>query len=170
MDNGRDAGQGRATFMPATTPTRDLVTVDVGPDQFEVAVEDVVLVASLDATVAVCLYDAVEEPGALLHLRFVARGAAQLDVTDRTLATDLLLLDRCVESLRQAAPKAGALQGKVLASVGVGAGAALAAESVLNLVGAYLADAGITIVSTDVDAEPRRIAFRPMMGQVRIGT
>lgn len=156
--------------MTSSAATPDLSTVDVGPDQFEVVTDDVVLVASLDATVAVCLYDAVEEPGALLHLRFNARGAAQLDVTDRTLATDLLLLDRCVETLRRAVPKAGALQGKILASVGAGPAAVQAAEAVLNLVGAYLGDAGIAIVSTDVDPAPRRIAFRPMMGQVRIGS
>src|SRR6202046_4702135 len=80
--------------------------ITVSPDRFEVTGEDVVLVAELRSAIAVCVYDAVEEAGALLHLRCVVRVTKASDMTDTTLATELLLLDRCVESMREMAPAA----------------------------------------------------------------
>lgn len=143
--------------------------VEVPADHFEIVQDDAVFEASLENSVAICLYDAVEEPGALLHLRFIARGAVQLDVTDRTLASDLLLLDRCVTGLAESLPRSPNLQGKIVAHVASGAGAMQAAEAVLALVGEYLRDGGVTIVSSDVDhGGRRRLAFRPSMGQVRV--
>ncbi len=64
------------------------------------------LVTELRSAIAVCVYDAVEEAGALLHLRCVVRISKPADMTDTTLATELLLLDRCVESMREMAPAA----------------------------------------------------------------
>ena len=107
--------------------------VCVPPDHFEVTADDVLFTATLDGTLAVCLYDAVEEHGALLHLRFIARGASQTDVTDRTLASDLLLLDRCVERFRGAMERGIDVQGKIAASVEAGEPARLAADAVLTL-------------------------------------
>ncbi len=48
--------------------------VDVPPDHFEVTEDDVLLSAALDGSLAVCLYDAVEEHGALLHLFYPTFG------------------------------------------------------------------------------------------------
>lgn len=143
--------------------------VEVAADHFEIVRDDAILEATLDNSVAICLYDAVEEPGALLHLRFLARGAVQLDVTDRTLASDLLLLDRCVTGLGEALSRSPNLQGKIVAHIASHAGAAQAAEAVLALIGEYLRDGGVTVVSSDVDhGAARRLSFRPMMGQVRV--
>jgi len=144
-------------------------TVDVLPDHFEVAADDVLFTARLDATLAVCLYDAVEEHGALLHLRFIARGSSQTDVTDRTLALDLLLLDRCVERFRAAMARGIDVQGKIAASVEPGEPARAASESVLALIGEYLSDAGVTVVSREIEyGVARRLRFRPCMGQLRL--
>ena len=55
-----------------------------------------------------------EEAGALLHLRGIVRTAKPIDVTDSTLATELLLLDRCLASLREAAPAARHLQARMV--------------------------------------------------------
>ena len=64
------------------------------PDRFEVVADDTLFTVDLHSALAICIYDAVEEAGALLHLRIIARGASPADVTDTTLATELLLLDR----------------------------------------------------------------------------
>lgn len=144
-------------------------TVVVPPDHFEVTEDDVLLTAELDATLAVCLYDAVEEHGALLHLRFIARGSDQVDVTDRTLASDLLLLDRCVERFRAAMERGVDVQGKIAGSVETGEAARLAADAVIALVCDYLKDAGVRVVSCDiVHGQARRLRFRPSMGQLRL--
>src|SRR5262249_51845277 len=92
----------RYIWRPMHTTTHREVLV--APDRFEVVADDAVLVAELLSATAVCIYDAVEEAGALLHLRFIIRSTKPADVTDTTLATELLLLDRCIESLREAMP------------------------------------------------------------------
>ena len=86
----------------------------VGSDQFEVVTDDVLLRAQLSCAMAVCVFDTVDEAGALLHLRCVARQGSNPDATDTTLATELLLLDRCVEDLRTAVPQARALKAHIV--------------------------------------------------------
>src|SRR5256885_14960795 len=74
--------------------------IQVAPDRLEVSSGETLLVAELGSAIAVCVYDADEEAGALLHLRCIVRHSKPADVTDTTLATELLLLHRCLESLR----------------------------------------------------------------------
>src|SRR5262245_41767595 len=95
-----------------STPQREVL---VAPDRFEIVADDALLIAELQSAIAVCIYDAVEEAGALLHLRFIVRSARPADLTDTTLATELLLLDRCVQSLREAMPGARDMQAKIAA-------------------------------------------------------
>src|ERR1700759_5367565 len=91
--------------------------ITVAPDRFEVAADDAILITELRSAIPVCIYDAVEEAGALLHLRCVVRVSKPAEMTDTTLATELLLLDRCVESMREAAPAARNLQARIFAHV-----------------------------------------------------
>ena len=143
--------------------------VVVAPDRFEVVTDDVVLRAELQSAIAVCMYDAVDESGALLHLRFILSGSQPLDVTDTTLATELLLLDRCIESLREAAPAARNLQAKVAAHLPDDARAVEACEKVLTLIGHFLKDAGAKAGPADVAVgTPRRLQFRPGMGWLHL--
>ena len=51
--------------------------ISVEPDHFDVVTSDVVLVARLESTFALCLYDAVLESGALIHLRVAPPGRVQ---------------------------------------------------------------------------------------------
>lgn len=152
--------------MPATTHRE----VCVAPDHFEVVADDAVLVAELRSATAVCLYDAVEEAGALLHLRFIVRPSKPADVTDTTLATELLLLDRCIESLRETAPAAKNLQAKIAAHLPENFDAQRACDGVLTLVRHFLDDSGMTVVSSDVAGGPmpRNLRFRPSMGWLQI--
>jgi chemotaxis receptor (MCP) glutamine deamidase CheD len=141
----------------------------VAPDRFEVVSDDVILHADLQSAIAVCIYDAVDESGAMLHLRFIPRGAKPTDVTDTTLATELLLLDRCIESLREAAPGARNLQAKIAAQLPENSNALEACQKVLALIAHFLSDAGATVMPADVGiGAPRRLAFRPCMGWLLI--
>jgi len=152
--------------MPTTTHRE----VAVAPDHFEIVSDDATLVAELRSATAVCMYDAVEEAGALLHLRFIIRSAKPADVTDTTLATELLLLDRCIESLREAAPGAKNLQAKLAAHLPDNPDAQRACENVLTLVRHFLDDCGMTVVTSDLAAGPtsRILRFRPSMGWLQI--
>ena len=152
--------------MPTTTHRE----VAVAPDHFEIVSDDATLVAELRSATAVCIYDAVEEAGALLHLRFIIRSAKTADVTDTTLATELLLLDRCIESLREAMPGAKNLQAKLAAHLPDNPDAQRACENVLTLVRHFLDDCGMTVVASDLAASstPRILRFRPSMGWLQI--
>jgi chemotaxis receptor (MCP) glutamine deamidase CheD len=143
--------------------------VSVAPDRFEVVADDAVFIVDLQSALAICIYDAVDEAGALLHLRVITRGAQLAEATDTTLATELLLLDRCVEALREIAPEARALQAKIAAHLPEGASYERDCESVLTLVRHFLADVNIAEISADVAAgAPRKLRFRPSMGTLQI--
>jgi chemotaxis receptor (MCP) glutamine deamidase CheD len=151
----------------STTTHRE---VTVAPDRFEIVSDDATLVAELRSATAVCIYDAIEEAGALLHLRFIIRSAKPVDVTDTTLATELLLLDRCIESLREAAPGAKNLQAKLAAHLPDNSDAQRACENVLTLVRHFLDDSGMTVVTSDLASgdAPRMLRFRPSMGWLQL--
>lgn len=143
--------------------------VIVPPDHFKVVTDDVTLAAELQSAIAICVYDAVEDAGALLHLRFIIRGPKPTDVTDTTLASELLLLDRCVESLREAAPAARHLQARIMAHLPDRPGAMQACSNVLSLVSMFLRDAGAKTGSPDIAVgAPRRVTFRPSAGWVHV--
>ncbi len=155
------------TLRPVPTTTHREVIV--APDRFEVVSDDAVLVAELRSATAVCLYDAVEEAGALLHLRFIIRSAKPVDVTDTTLATELLLLDRCIETLREAMPTARNMQAKIAAHLPDNPDAQRACDTVLTLVRHFLNDSGMTVISSDITAGPaRELRFRPAMGWMQM--
>ena len=143
--------------------------INVAPDRFEVAADDAILVTELRSAIAVCVYDAVEEAGALLHLRCIVRSAKPADMTDSTLATELLLLDRCVESMREAAPSARNLQAWVVAHLSDDTGAQETFDVVLGMVQDFLADAGVRVLPLDVAAgQARALRFRPSMGWLQM--
>jgi len=145
-----------------SSPQRE---VRVAPDHFEIVADDALLIAELRSAIAVCVYDAVEEAGALLHLRFIVRSTRPADLTDTTLATELLLLDRCVESLREAMPGARDMQAKIAAHLPDDPQAQKGCESVLTLVRHFLEDAGTTVSTMDAAAgQTRQLRFRPAMG------
>jgi chemotaxis receptor (MCP) glutamine deamidase CheD len=145
--------------------------IHVAPDRFEVSSGEALLVTQLHSAIAVCIYDASEEAGALLHLRCIVRSSRPVDVTDTTLATELLLLDRCLESLRASAPAARHLQARIVVHLAHEPHASPACETVLTLVKHYLQDAGVALLPEDVASGPTRtLRFRPSMGWVHTHT
>ncbi len=115
------------------------------------------------------MFDTVDEAGALLHLRCVARQGNNPDATDTTLATELLLLDRCLESLRAAAPQARALKARIIVHMPAQSMARQACDTTLTLVGHFLQDIGAEVAPVDLAAdEPREVVFRPCMGSLQV--
>ena len=145
--------------------------IHVAPDRFEITRGEALLITELHSALAVCVYDAAEEAGALLHLRCILRSSKPADVTDTTLATELLLLDRCLEALRAAAPAARHLQARIVVHLADAAQARPACETVLALVKHYLEDAGVALLPEDIASGPARtLRFRPSMGWVHTRT
>jgi chemotaxis receptor (MCP) glutamine deamidase CheD len=142
--------------------------IHVAPDRFEVIAGEALLTTELRSAIAVCVYDASEEAGALLHLRCITRPSKPADVTDTTLATELLLLDRCLESLRETAPSARHLQARIVVHLLEDPPHSLSScEPVVSLVKRFLEDAGVQLLPEDVAAGPARtLRFSPSKGWV----
>ena len=154
--------------MPAVSEA-SVPEVRVEPDHFDVTTRDVVLVAELDSTFALCLYDAVLESGALIHLRVGPPGRAQdPELTDTTLSTDLLLLDRCFSELRKSEPRAQHWQAKIVGQIADAPGAKERFDGVQGFLSAFLTDTKVKLVSVDTHlAQKQLLKFRPSMGHVR---
>jgi len=141
--------------------------IHVAPDRFELSSGAALLITELRSAIAVCVYDAAEEAGALLHLRCIVRTSKPADVTDTTLATEMLLLDRCLDALRAAAPAARHLQARIFVHLDESPLARPACDTVLAMVKHYLADAAVQILPEDIaHGAPRTLRFRPSMGWV----
>jgi len=142
--------------------------IHVAPDRFEVTAGEALLTTELRSAIAVCVYDAAEEAGALLHLRCIVKPSKPTDATDTMLATELLLLDRCLETLREAAPAARHLQARIVVHrLEEPPQARSSYETVVSLVKRYLEDAGVQLLPEDIAAGPARtLRFRPSMGWV----
>lgn len=124
--------------------------IDVSPDRFETAGRDGVLTARLDSSLAVCMSDSRREVGGLAHLRFLADATLDIDATDTTLASDLLLLDRFVSSMRKAAPPWSPLSAGLYASGIETVTGRKATQTVLDMVREFLRDASIELATEEV--------------------
>ncbi len=148
---------------------RVLPELQVPVDQFEIARYDLVLWAQLQSSFALCLYDEVQEGGALLHMQIGRPGhVADPELTDNTLSTNLLLLDSCIAELRHSDPRARHWQAKFVAHSDERRGGRELALGVQSFIEAYLEDVGIGLISAAVHSdESLRLSFRPSMGQLR---
>jgi hypothetical protein len=152
---------------PPTSQSLPAVRV-VALDHFEVLAHDGVLQAVLDGSMVVCFYDAVEEAGAMVHLRILPLGRPGVDASDETLAADLLLLDRCLENLRKLAPNARHWQGRIVSHFGPDGILQPVGIGVRDSVAHSCTDSGVVVVQSDAEfGGPVTVSFRPAMGQLR---
>jgi chemotaxis receptor (MCP) glutamine deamidase CheD len=113
----------------------------VEPDAFRVARGPALLAAELRGALAVCLHDDTQGVGGLLHLRYVATYEDQpLDLTDNTLSSDLLLMDRFCKELRAAGARKQSWQVSIFGHTPEASGMEAPAATVIELVKAYFAD------------------------------
>jgi chemotaxis receptor (MCP) glutamine deamidase CheD len=125
---------------------KPVAEINVQPDAFHVSADSSVLACELHGALAVCLYDDTQGVGGLLHLKYVARADGKaLDVTDNTLSSDLLLMDRFCKELRAVGARKQSWRVTILANTPEGSGLQLAAATVLDLVKAYFADSRLAV-------------------------
>ena len=93
------------------------------------------------------------------------RSSKPADVTDTTLATELLLLDRCLAALREASPQARHLQARIVVHLSDAPQAAGVCDNMVALVKHYLTDGEVRLLPEDMAAGPvRHLRFRPAWG------
>ena len=147
----------------------ELPFVHVLPDEYAILESDGVLMANLQASIGICIYDAVFEPGALLHLKAMPDKATEIELTDVVLAADLLLLEQALTALRAVAPRAQYWQGKIMAHCPPHDPALSAVtQSVADFAADWLNDAGVQVMDRQIlEGRRARVQFRPQMGQLR---
>jgi hypothetical protein len=144
--------------------------VNVPVDSFLIAHRDQVLCARLHGSFALCICDEVQDSGALVHVQAGRPGRIgnNPDLTDNTLSTDLLLLDRCLAELRTAEPRARHWQARFVAHADPAAGGFERLSALQAFVEVYLEDTGVQLTSTIThDGPVRQLSFRPAVRTLR---
>ncbi len=112
----------------------------VDPDAYRISRDPVMLVAHLQASLAINLYDDSQGVGGLLHLRYVAtHNGKPMELTDNTLSSSVLLIDRFCKQMKKAGSRPQWWRVRLLAH-SAAAGADEVAATVLDLVRAYFID------------------------------
>lgn len=115
--------------------------VPVQPDAFRVSNESILLMAELSGALAICVHDDTQGAGGILHLRYVATSNDQpLDLTDNTLSSDLLLMDRFCKELRSLGARKQSWRITIFGHTPDTPGMEGPAATVLDLAKAYFAD------------------------------
>jgi chemotaxis receptor (MCP) glutamine deamidase CheD len=127
----------------------------VEPDAFRVSKESVQLACELRGALAVCVYDDTQPAGGLLHLRYVAIANNQpLDLTDNTLSSDLLLMDRFCKELRQAGARKQSWRVSIFGHTPEMPGMQGPAATVIDLAKAYFADGRLPVECKEFNRAP----------------
>ena len=151
-------------------PRMDSREINVAPDKFEVALGAMYCWSpSCARRSRFACTTPRRRPARCCTCAASCAAAKPADVTDTTLATELLLLDRCLAALREACPggppPAGAHRG---APGRLRRQAAAMCETMVALVKRYLEDGGVRLLPEDIAAGPgaRVCASGPSMGWV----
>ena len=141
----------------------------VQPDAFRVAKESTLLTCELRGALAVCVYDDTQPAGGLLHLRYVAiANDGPIDLTDNTLSSDLLLMDRFCKELRAAGARKQSWRVSIFGHTPNNVpGLEGPAATVIDLAKAYFADARLPVECKEFN-RPLGLAVRldPREGRI----
>jgi hypothetical protein len=147
----------------------DLTEVLVAPDTYHVSPEPILMVADLHGALALCLHDEGRGVGGLLHLRFMGGTGRPSDVTDNTLSSVLVVLDRFKRAVLGNATCSDEVQARILAHALPPTDAGEPSASLVDLIQADLADAKIACgTQTRRRTEALRVCFQPCEGRVWI--
>lgn len=163
------AGQPWPLHVEAPVKDHTPPEVNVAVDSFVAGRDDRILHALLQGSFALCVSDEIHEAGALVHVQAGRPGrASNPDLTDNTLSTDLLLLDRCLAELRIAEPRARNWQARFVAHADADAGGFDRLSALQAFIEVYLEDTGVALTSAVThEGMPRQLSFRPAMRTLR---
>lgn len=126
----------------------------VDTDTFRVSRENALLTCDLRAALGVCVHDDTQGVGGLLHLRYVATSNDKpLDLTDNTLSSGLLLIDRFCKELRSVGARKSSWRVNIVAHTPQQLGMDGPAATVLELVKAYFADGRLPLECKEMQRE-----------------
>ena len=149
--------------------TKELTEVLVAPDTYHVSPESMLMVADLHGALALCLHDEGRAVGGLLHLRFMGGNGRPSDVTDNTLTSVLVILDRFKRAVLGNALPSEDIQARIIAHALPPTGAMEPSASLVDLIRADLADGKIACgTQMTRRTESIRVCFQPAEGRAWI--
>ena len=116
------------------------------------------MVAELHGALALCLHDEARGVGGLLHLKFMGGTGRPSDVTDNTLSSVLMVLDRFKRAVLGNSSKGDEIQARILAHALPPTEIGEPSASLVDLIQADLADGQNCV--RDADDAQNRIAAR----------
>ena len=147
--------------------SKHLPELVVAADTYSVSPEPVILLAQLSGALALCLHDEGRGVGGLLHLRFTSGDGRPSDVTDNTLSSVLVVLDRFKKAVLGNNVRHDEVQARVLAHALPPAGRGEPTASIVDLIQADFADSKIHCGSQLVRrTEGLCVCFEPFQGRV----
>ena len=147
----------------------NLNEVTVAPDTYHVSPEPMLIIADLHGALALCLHDEARRVGGLLHLRFMGGTGRPSDVTDNTLSSVLVVLDKFKRAVLGNAASGDDVQARILAHALPPTGVGEPRASLVDLIQADLADGKIACgTKTTRRTEALRVCFQPFEGRVWI--
>jgi hypothetical protein len=127
------------------------------------------MIADLHGALALCLHDEGRGVGGLLHLRFMGGTGRPSDVTDNTLSSVLVVLDRFKRAVLGNSTRGDEIQARILAHALPPTDAGEPSASLVDLIRADLADGKIACgTQLTRRAESIRVCFQPFEGRVWI--
>jgi chemotaxis receptor (MCP) glutamine deamidase CheD len=148
---------------------KDLTEVVVAPDTYEVSPEPVLMIADLRGALALCLHDEARGVGGLLHLRFVESTGLPSDVTDNTLSSVLVVLDRFKRAVIGNSTRHDNIQARILAHASPPTDVHEPSATLVDLLRADLTDGKISCgTQMTRRAHSVRVCFQPFEGRVWI--
>jgi len=141
--------------------------VVVPADSYQVSTEPVLMTAELYGTLALCLHDERRGVGGLLHLHFIGETGRPSDVTDNTLSSVLVVLDRFKRGVLGAAARRDDIQARILAHAPNPSDDSEPSATLVDLIRADFAH-GKVACGTQVirRSEPLKVCFQPFQGRV----
>jgi chemotaxis receptor (MCP) glutamine deamidase CheD len=147
----------------------DLTEVMVAPDTYHVSPEPMLMIADLHGALALCLHDEGRGVGGLLHLRFMGGTGRPSDVTDNTLSSVLVVLDRFKRAVLGNSARRDEVHARILAHALPPTDVDEPSASLVDLIQADLADGKITCsTQTTRSTEALRVCFEPFEGRAWI--
>src|ERR1700692_931063 len=155
-----------ASIEGSAVPT-DLTEVMVAPDTYQVSPEPMLMIAELHGALALCLHDEGRGLAGLLHLRFMGGSGRPSDVTDNTLSSVLVVLDRFKRAVLGNSARGDEVQARILAHALPPTDAGEPSASLVDLIQADLADGKIAC-GTQITRRTLalRVCFQPFEGRV----
>ena len=145
----------------------DLSEVLVSPDTYHVSPEPMLMIADLHGALALCLHDENRGVGGLLHLRFMGGTGRPSDVTDNTLSSVLVVLDRFKRAVRGNTTRSDEVQARIIAHALPPTDAGEPSATLVDLIKADLADGKIVCgTQTTRRTETLRVCFQPFEGRM----